>query len=561
MRHPDLLHPEPRLRLDAARVKEAVAFSFAVGDGQELLAETFGTMKLAESSFDPAQFAGDLFIDAFVKKAFPIVIDGESYEPCRANLARLVCRPPRDPHVTAHRRAILAELSERPDARVSVERTYAGLRRFLEVLVRSTDGSVVDHHEHRVEILRALQGVLAELGASLEGAKTGLGALFEYGEEVRAGDAFSRLKQLLAYERSAARVEIDLQVGADGQIRRFELARITEAKASAFHRGVWSRFFARVVGFFRGYRFGELEVMARLFDEVFAPFEDVVVDLFQILLDLEVYLGSLGFRDRALSLGLGVCLPDIVGAGPAELAGAPPAEVRALRDLWNPLLLEGRVKPRPSTISRRRLDAIVLVTGPNSGGKTRMLQSLAFAQLLGQMGLFVPAASATLGWTEGLFVSLHHEVSASQKEGRLGTELVRIRQLFEQLSPGDLVLFDELCSGTNPSEAEAIIRLVLELLTELSPQVFVTTHFLDFARQLHADPPWPTLEFLRADLDEKNRPLFTFVAGVAESALAAETAARLGVTLEELARTVARRKTEKLAFDVPEELASAPRLS
>jgi DNA mismatch repair protein MutS2 len=559
MSHPDLLHPAPRLRLDAGRVKEAVAFSFAVGDGQELLAETFGAMKLAESSFDPAQFAGDLFIDAFVRKAFPVVIDGESYEPCRANLARLVCHPPRDPKITGYRRTILAELSERAEMRVSIERTYAALRRFLEVLVRSTDGSVVDHHEHRVEVLRGLQVVLADLGASLEGARSGLGSLFEYAERVRTGEAFSRLQQLLAYERSAARVEVDLHVGADGQIRRFELSRITEAKASVFHRGVWSRFLARVVGFFRGYRFGELEVMARLLDEVFAPFEDVVVELFQIMLDLEVYLGALGLRDRALSLGLEVCLPDIVGAS-TEPREESRREARALRDLWNPLLLEGRMKPRPSTIARQRLDAIVLVTGPNSGGKTRMLQSLAFAQLLGQMGLFVPAASATLGWTEGLFVSLHHEVSASQKEGRLGTELVRIRQLFDQLSPGDLVLFDELCSGTNPSEAEAIIRLVLELLTELSPQVFVTTHFLDFARQLHADPPWPTLEFLRADLDEKNRPLFTFVPGVAESALAAETAARLGVTLEELARTVARRKTEKLAFEVPEELSASPTL-
>jgi len=209
-------------------------------------------------------------------------------------------------------------------------------------------------------------------------------------------------------------------------------------------------------------------------------------------------------------------------------------------------------------VGSARHDAIVLVTGPNSGGKTRLLQALAIAQLLGQAGLFVPARAARIAWTEGLFVSLHHEVTAGQKEGRLGTELLRIRTLFEELRPGDLVLFDELCSGTNPTEAEAIIRLVLELLSELNPQVFVTTHFLDFASELEQNPHVERLEFLQAALDERNRPTYAFVPGVAKSALAAETAARLGVTLEELAAIVARRKAERPRPEaLPEQLSEA----
>ena len=130
------------------------------------------------------------------------------------------------------------------------------------------------------------------------------------------------------------------------------------------------------------------------------------------------------------------------------------------------------------------------------------------------------------------------------------------RALFDELRPGDIVLFDELCSGTNPSEAEAIIRLVLELLSELNPQVFMTTHFLDFASGLAENPVVDRLEFLQAALDERNRPTYAFVQGVAKSALAAETAARLGVTLEELAAIVARRKTERRpAAALPDDLA------
>jgi len=58
---------------------------------------------------------------------------------------------------------------------------------------------------------------------------------------------------------------------------------------------------------------------------------------------------------------------------------------------------------------------------------------------------------------------------ADLKEGRLGTELLRIRTLFQGVDPGAVVLIDELCSGTNPSEAAEIISMVLRLLRKLSP--------------------------------------------------------------------------------------------
>ena len=544
MPFPDLLHPEPQRRLPADLVRQIVAFAFAVGDGAEQLQEAFTRATVAASSFDPSQFAADLFIESLVRQSFPIEIAGVAWEPCVAHLAQLVAHPPSDPKITAFRREVLRELLSRPDLRVSLERSYVQLRELSAALTRTVEGSYPEQQQHRIEVLRALLSALSTLGQGCESAESGLAKLSQYGEGLRAGSAFAQLSALLAYEESAASVQVDLRVGADGSVRGFELMKIAEAKGSAFHRGVWSRFVSRVVLFFRGYRFGELEVMARLLDEVFEPFEKELVTLFQLMLDLEVYLGALGLQDRALTRGLSVCLPEFTGA--AQSADHP----RELLGLWNPLLLADRGRPKPSDIRSRRLDAMVLVTGPNSGGKTRLLQSRAFAQLLGQMGLFVPAASARLAWTEGLFVSLHHEVSASQKEGRLGTELMRIRALFEEVSSGDLVIFDELCSGTNPSEAEAIIRLVLDLLSELSPQLFVTTHFLDFARALQKEEPWPSLEFLQAALDERKRPTFAFVEGVADTALAAETAARLGVTLEELARAVARRKTKGEAPEV-----------
>ena len=109
--------------------------------------------------------------------------------------------------------------------------------------------------------------------------------------------------------------------------------------------------------------------------------------------------------------------------------------------------------------------------------------------MLGQCGLFTPAARARLPLVQGLFASILDHEGADQAEGRLGTELVRIRELFERARPGSFVLLDELCSGTNPSEAVEIFSMVLQLLERLEPVAFISTHFLDFARELAAAPP------------------------------------------------------------------------
>ncbi|RYE86537.1 MAG: hypothetical protein EOO75_15605, partial [Myxococcales bacterium] len=195
--------------------------------------------------------------------------------------------------------------------------------------------------------------------------------------------------------------------------------------------------------------------------------------------------------------------------------------------------------PIPCDLSFDQPGGVVVITGPNSGGKTRLLQSVALAQMFAQAGTFVPAREARVRWAEGLFVSLIEEARHDQREGRLGSELQRIREVFEQLRAGGLVLLDELCSGTNPSEGQEIFELVVDLLSELSPQAFISTHFLDFAARLAASPR-PGMSFLQVELDERDEPTFQFTPGVARTSLAHKTAARLGVTRESLQALVER---------------------
>jgi DNA mismatch repair protein MutS2 len=202
------------------------------------------------------------------------------------------------------------------------------------------------------------------------------------------------------------------------------------------------------------------------------------------------------------------------------------------------------VQPVPCDV-RAASGAVVVVTGPNSGGKTRLLQAIAIAQLLTSAGLFAPVRAGSVPRAPGLFASLYEEPRADAPEGHLGMELLRIRRLFERLDVGSVVVLDELCSGTNPSEGEEIAGLVLSLLPELGVQAFVTTHLLQFAARLAHDRPVAALDFLQVELDAKDRPTYRFVPGVAKTSLAQQTAARLGVTREELLERIAHKRAER----------------
>ena len=149
-------------------------------------------------------------------------------------------------------------------------------------------------------------------------------------------------------------------------------------------------------------------------------------------------------------------------------------------------------------------------------------------------GLFIPAASGSLSPASSLVVSLLQDTKADQSEGRLGMELMRIRELFQHLPPGAMVILDELCSGTNPSEGEEIFELVVKMLGRLEPQVCITTHFLSFADRLRREAQIPGLTFLQVELGADQAPTYQFVPGVARTSLAGQTAARLGVTAAQL---------------------------
>ncbi|HVR20703.1 MAG TPA: DNA mismatch repair protein [Polyangiaceae bacterium] len=539
---PDLLHAEPRLWVRDAELRQMLTFAFASGSGSDAFERALEHMELAPSRFVPDCFSKDLFVEELVARCFQFSNGARRIKPRRRSLVPLITRPPDDERTLAFRHGILAELVEKPELAAALERTWAAVEDVFAALEGSERGRHQVRIERRLEILRAASTAFDVIAASFTGARSGLDRLARFAKEIVNSEAYKNLTELLDHEGHLASVDVRLKLAHDGRLRGFEIVRIAENKFNRYHVSPFGRWLGRLKRFLFGYVIREDEVLGRLIQHVFDGIEPALVALFQLRRDLEFYLAALGFKAFAEQKGLVVCLPTMRAVEP----NAPRPDSR-FEALYNPLLLLEEHAPRPTDLVLGG-SALLLVTGPNSGGKTRLLQAIGHAQLLAQAGFFVAAKSADLPHRHGLFVSVVEEAAADAREGRLGTELLRIRRLFEKLDFGSLVVVDELCSGTNPSEAEEIFRLVVDLLAEIEPQTVVTTHFLHFAAALEAERPVPRLEFLQVELDASQAPTFGFVPGVATTSLARRTAERLGVTKEALRELVDRSKRSRASL-------------
>ncbi|MEO7035420.1 MAG: DNA mismatch repair protein [Polyangiaceae bacterium] len=532
---PDLLYPEPQRRLDARALREALTFAFATGGTAEVFNKIWERAEFGATDFSSECFARELFLSDFVTRCLSFTVGGEKYLPERAHLLRLISHPPRDPSVTRFRHEILRELVAHPERARELGRLAAKIRILVLKLEAPDRGNRYDAIGRRVDILRSVRELLDELASAFPDSGSGLSRIGAFAAEQRKIPAYETLVNLLEHENERATVELRVKVGFDGELRSFEIVRTTENQENPFYRTRFGRLLTKLTLWLQGYGFREAELIGRLTNAAFDGVQDCVLSLFQLLVDMEFYLASLSLKQVAASNGLAMCLP--------ELHSNPDARTE-LQELFNPFLLLEDKPPKTCNIDAAA-GALVVITGPNSGGKTRLLQAVALAQLLGQAGSFVPAKRAALQARSGLFVSLSHEASSDQREGRLGTELLRIRRMFEQLSFGSLVILDELCSGTNPSEGEDIFELVVSLLADLEPQAFITTHFLQFASRLERERPVARLEFLQVELDAQENPTYGFVPGVATTSLAKRTAERLGVTREALRELVERARSRK----------------
>ena len=216
------------------------------------------------------------------------------------------------------------------------------------------------------------------------------------------------------------------------------------------------------------------------------------------------------------------------------------------KDARHPLLDKRRVVP----ISVKLGDDydVIVVTGPNTGGKTVTLKTVGLLCLMAMSGLFLPCREESVAsFFEDVLCDIGDEQSIEQNLSTFSGHISNLRDILNTCGKGDLVLIDEVGAGTEPNEGSALALAITDCLRKSGAKCVITTHY-GALKEYSLSTPRVENASMEFDL-QTLAPTYRLIMGVPGSSNAIAIASKLGLRQDVIEFARANVSEEKLAFE------------